>query len=185
MSKTVKLAAIMGILGIFFISEKLNAQRVVVRTPRTVVRTTPRVVYTRPVPNVRVVRTLPSRAVVLNYGGLRYHYYGGLYYRYLNGSYIVVNPPVGITITTLPEGYRQVVVRTDIYYYYSGNFYIEDGKQYKIVEPPLNAVVYELPNEAEKVKIDNETYYQYNETLYKKIKTVGGKGYKVVGKIEE
>jgi len=174
----------LGILGVFA-SESLNAQRLVIRTPRTVVRTTPRVVYPRPVPSVRVVRTLPTSTVVLNYGGLRYHYYGGLYYRFLNGAYVVVSPPVGIPIASLPQGYSQVVVGTDIYYYYLGNFYVEEDAKYQIVEPPLNAIVYELPAEAEKVKIDAETFYQYNETLYAKVKTVGGKGYKVVGNIEE
>ncbi|MEM7486035.1 MAG: DUF6515 family protein [Bacteroidota bacterium] len=182
--KALKSVFVISILGFFFVSENLNAQRVVVRTPRTNVITTPRVVYTRPVPTVRVVRTIPARAVVMNYGGLRYHYFGGLFYRYLNGSYIVVNPPVGITVESLPEGYKQVVVGTDIYFYSSGNFYVQEDRQYKIVEPPLNAIVYDLPNEAEKVKIDGETYYQYNETLYQKVKTVGGKGYKVVGGIE-
>jgi len=183
--KTQKTVIILSVLGMFFISENMNAQGVVIRTPRTVIRTTPRVIYTRPVPSVRVVRTLPARTVVVNYGGLRYHYYGGLYYRYLNGAYIVVNPPVGITIQSLPEEYSQVVVSTDIYYYSFGNFYIEEGSNFRIVEPPLNAIVYDLPDEAEKVKIDSETYYQYNETLYLKVKTVGGKAYKVVGAIEE
>ena len=176
---------ITGILGMFFLAENLNAQNVVVRTPRIVVRTAPRVVYSRPVPNVTVVRMVPTRAVVVNYGGLRYHYYGGLYYRYYNGSYLVVNPPVGIIIESLPQGHTRVVVGTSVYYYYVGNFYVEDGTKYKIVEPPMNAIVYELPNEAEKLKIDDETYFQYNETLYKKVKTVGGKGYKVVGEIKE
>lgn len=183
--KTKRIFTILSLLGALFFTGNSHAQRVIVRTPyNTVLRTGPRVVYTRPVPSFTVVRTLPPRAVVVTHGGLSYHYYGGLYYRYYNGAYVIVNPPIGITVTTLPEGYAEVVVGTDVYYYHQGNFYVRNGGHYKIVQSPLNAIVYDLPKEAEKVKIDGETYYQYGETLYKKIKTVGGKGYKVVGKME-
>lgn len=164
----------------------LYSQRVVVRTPfSTIVRTGPRVVYAHPVPHFRVVRTLPPSATVVTYGGLGYHYYGGLFYRYYNGAYVIVGPPVGITVNILPKNHEEVIVGTDIYYYNQGSFYLKTGEdEYRIVQPPLNAIVQNLPEEAEKVKIDGETYYQYNETLYKKIKTVGGKAFKVVGKIE-
>lgn len=183
--KTTRIITILILFGALFITESIYAQRVIVRTPyNTVVRTGPRVVYAHPIPSFRVVRTLPPRAVVVTYNGLGYHYYGGLYYRYYNGAYVIVSPPVGITVKTLPEGYNEVVVGTNAYYYHQGSFYIKSGESFKIVQPPLNAIVYDLPEEAEKVKIDDETYYQYNETLYKKIKTVGGKAFKVVGKIE-
>ncbi|MGB5820927.1 MAG: DUF6515 family protein [Saonia sp.] len=183
--KATRIIIILTLFVTLFVTESINAQRVIVRTPySTVVRTGPRVVYAHPIPSFRVVRTLPPRAVVVTYGGLGYHYYGGLYYRYYNGAYVIVSPPVGITIKTLPQGYKEVVVGTDVYYYHQGNFYVNIGESYKIAQPPLNTIVYDLPEEAEKVKIDGETYYQYNETLYKKIKTVGGKAFKVVGKIE-
>ncbi|MEM1260556.1 MAG: DUF6515 family protein [Bacteroidota bacterium] len=177
---------ILTFIGILANTDCLHAQRVVVRTPfSTIVRTGPRVVYAHPVPNFRVVRTLPPTATVVTYGGLGYYYYGGLFYRYYNGAYVIVGPPVGITVNVLPKNHEEVIVGTDIYYYHQGSFYIKTGdKDYKIVQPPLNAIVKDLPEEAEKVKIDGETYYQYNETLYKKIKTVGGKAFKVVGKIE-
>ena len=59
-------------------------RRTVVRTTpnRTVVRTTGhRIVYSKPIPIVGVLRTLPVNTVVVKRGGVHFHFHGGRYYR--------------------------------------------------------------------------------------------------------
>lgn len=178
----------LGLLAALFMTSSMNAQRrVVVKTPgRTVVRTTnARVVYRRPVPVVRVVRTLPATTVVIKRNGLQYHYYNGLYYRSYNGSYVVVAAPYGVRIKVLPVGYHRIVYLGTPYFYYQGNYYVEVSGSYKTVEAPENIVVSELPEEAEQVDIDGKMYYEYSETLYKVVTTPEGKAFKAVGNLKD
>ncbi|WP_196889188.1 DUF6515 family protein [Aureivirga sp. CE67] len=158
-------------------------KRVVVKTPnKTVVHTNRgKVVYRKPTPKVRVVRTLPNSTVVIKKNGHRYHYHSGVYYRHINGKYVVVSAPYGIRVKTLPVGYKTVVVLGKPYYYYQGTYYVKKNKEYKVVEAPEDVVVYELPEEAEQVTIDGKNYYEYNGKLYKVVTKPEGKAFKVVG----
>ncbi|WP_196892037.1 DUF6515 family protein [Aureivirga marina] len=169
-----------------FSVQEMNAQRkrVVVKTPKkTVVRTNKgrTVVYRKPTPNVRVVRTLPESTVIIKRNGHRYHYHSGIYYRNINGRYVVVSAPKGIRVKTLPVGYHRIIVLGKPYFYYQGTYYIQSGKEYKVVDAPKEAVIFELPEEAEQVSIDGKNYYEYDGKLYKVVTTPEGKGFKVVG----
>lgn len=186
--KSIKIVTITSILGMLFMTQTSNAQRrVVVKKPhRTVVRTTsPRVVYKRPTPVVRAVRTLPATAVVIKRNGVRYHYYNGRYYRYNRGRYVIVTAPRGVRIKVLPVGYRRIVIAGKPYFYFQGVYYVSVNNGYKVVEAPDNIIVYELPEEAEQVEIDGKTFYEYDAKLYKVVTTPDGKGFKVVGDLEE
>ena len=188
--KTLRISTLLSFMAIFLAVNEMNAQRrVVVKTPhRTVVRT-PRakVVYRNPAPAVRVVRTVPRTAVVVNYGGLRYHYSAGVYYRYYNGRYVVVSAPIGLRVRILPVGYRLIYVGPRAYYYYQGSYYIkvEGTDEYETVEAPTDAVVHTLPEDTEEVEIDGKTFYEYNGILYKVVTTPEGKAFKVTGKLED
>ena len=177
----------LGLFGALFATETINAQRrVVVKTPeRVVVRTSsPRVIYRRPVPVVRAVRTLPSTTVVIKRGGVRYHYHAGLYYRYYGSRYVVVAAPYGVRIKVLPVGYRRIVYLGIPYFYYQGNYYVEVSGGYKVVKVPNNIIVSELPEDAEQVEIDGKTYYEYGGILYKVVTTPEGKAFKATGNLE-
>ncbi|APD08194.1 hypothetical protein UJ101_02696 [Flavobacteriaceae bacterium UJ101] len=142
--KSIKIITILSIIGMLFIIQTLNAQRrVVVKTPhKTVVRTTsPRVVYKRPTPVVRAVRTLPATAVVVKYNGVRYHYHNGLYYRYNSGRYVVVTAPKGVRVSVLPVGYNRIVIGGKPYFYFRGVYYVSVNNGYKVVEAPDNIIV--------------------------------------------
>ncbi len=187
--KTIRQILVICILGMLFTPIKINAQRVVVKTPRrTVVRTNnAKVVYHNRRPAVRVVRTLPKTRVVVNYGGVRYYHSRGVYYRYHNGNYIIIAAPIGIRVNVLPIGYRVVVIGARTYYYYEGSYYIkiENTEKYQVVKAPDDAVVKTLPEDVEEVEIDGKKYYQYDQTLYKVVVTPDGKAFKVVGQLEE
>ncbi|MDY8134310.1 DUF6515 family protein [Aquimarina sp. 2201CG5-10] len=186
--RVIRIITILSVFGALFMNETVNAQRkVVVRGPkRTVVRTTSqRVVYRRPVPIVRAVRTLPSTTVVIKRNGIHYHYHRGLYYRYYGGRYVVVTAPIGIRVKILPVGHRTIVLANIPYYYYQGTYYIESNNGYKTIEAPENIIVHELPEDAEQLEIDGKNYFEYGSTLYKVVTTPEGKAFKVVGNLEE
>lgn len=46
---------------------------------------------------------LPPRYRVVNHHGHRYYYGGGAWYRPYGGRYVVVDPPVGLVISFLPQ----------------------------------------------------------------------------------
>jgi hypothetical protein len=56
---------------------------------------------------------------------VRTNYYvaDGVYYQPSGASYVVVNPPPGVTITVLPSGAQRVTVRGQAYFQADGVYY--------------------------------------------------------------
>jgi len=53
-----------------------------------------------------------------------YYYDNGIYYRpYADGGYEVTQPPLGATISSLPDGAKETVVNSQHYYELGGTFY--------------------------------------------------------------
>ena len=50
-----------------------------------------------------VVHHLPPRHRVVHHHGHRYYYGGGAWYRPYGGRYVVVDPPVGLVVSFLPQ----------------------------------------------------------------------------------
>ena len=50
-----------------------------------------------------VVHQLPPRHRVVHHHGHRYYYGGGAWYRPYDGRYVVVDPPVGLVVSFLPQ----------------------------------------------------------------------------------
>jgi Family of unknown function (DUF6515) len=136
-------------------------------------------------PSRSIVR-FSSPRVIIPFGGLSYHYYSGHFYRPFGSYFRIVAPPIGIHISILPRGYRQIYVGGFPYYYYGGTYYRRlDNKNddYEVVDPPLGASVPELPKDAKVVVINNQKYYEYEGTYYKEdIRDNSGIWYTVVGK---
>lgn len=103
-------------------------------------RPSPPIVWHRPVPS------LPPHARVYHHRGDRYWYGGGRWYRPYGGSYVVVRPPVGLWISTLPSAYRIVHYGPSTYYYADEVYYspVTTGG-YQVVEPPEAPAAYEPP----------------------------------------
>ncbi len=84
---------------------------------------------------------LPSGFISISLGGLRYYYCDGVFYRRSLFSYVVVTPPVGAVITTLPP-YDQMVVMNGVTYYVSdGIYYQYTSAGYVVVTPVLQTPV--------------------------------------------
>jgi hypothetical protein len=69
-----------------------------------------------------VVRYLPPRARVVHYHGDRYYYGGGAWYRPYGPGFVVVNPPIGLVVSFLPE-FRTTVYFGGVPYYGAGPVY--------------------------------------------------------------
>ncbi len=143
-----------------------------------------RVVYHRPSPVVRAVRTLPHSAITIRKNGVTLYFHAGRYYRPEPGRYVTVSAPVGFRIKTLPIGYKVVRTAGRSYYYYAGTYYIKRDNRYQVVEPPQDIVVYTLPREAELVMIDSKDFYLYNGVIYDIVMTPQGRAFKAVGQMD-
>ena len=84
-----------------------------------------------------VYGTLPLGAISVGFGGGNYFFHGGVWYRPYSGRYIVVQPPLGIYINTLPPDYATVWVAGVPYYYADDVYYnVAPGRGYVVVAPP-------------------------------------------------
>ncbi len=98
------------------------------------------------------------------------YYDNGVYYDYesTSGGYTVVEAPVGIGVTALPEGVITTPVGNQIYYYYLGTFYVVDAAtgNYVVVNAPEGAIVPYLPEGYTALQRDGREYYEFAGTYY-------------------
>jgi hypothetical protein len=89
---------------------------------------------------------LPAGCFSIWVGGARYYYYDGLYYSYVgDGDYVIVNPPVGAYVNTIPPDFQPVIINGRTYYTDNGVYYILTRYHgYKVVVAP---VVYAQPQQ--------------------------------------
>jgi hypothetical protein len=72
-----------------------------------------------PPPRGYVVHRLPHHCRVVKHKGHRYYYAGGAWYQPYGPSFVVVDPPVGLTLSFLPE-FTASVTFGGVPYYRSG-----------------------------------------------------------------
>jgi len=86
------------------------------------------------------VKIVPRGAVVIPFGGHRYHYHRsrGYFYRPIASSFVVVAPPIGIVVPVLPASYATVVVRGVSYYRCDDAYYVwsDRDRGYRVVNAP-------------------------------------------------
>lgn len=149
-----------------------------VKQPRrtVVVRTYPNA------PRLRsTVRVVPRGARVIRHNRINYQFHNGVFYRPAGRSFVVVRPPVGIRVTTLPASRTRVVVGRRNYFYYYGNYYVAVQGGYKTVQAPVGAIVDVLPPDYEMIDNDGQSYYRYDDVHYTAIaRNDGTTAYKVV-----
>lgn len=143
---------------------------------RSIVRVLPRPVAPLPPhrrPGYRIPR-LPALSLTLSVGGIVYFYHDYLFYRHYPTGYVVVAPPLGALVPTLPVGYVVIFTLGRYYYVYENTYYIwDDGVvAYRVVEAPyveggedyeyhLGDIVEQLPDGAQTVSIKGVQYYVY------------------------
>lgn len=99
-----------------------------------------------------------------------HHYFfdpvGVFYMADPDGEYEVVEPPIGIGISALPDGAVPIQVGPTIYYYFDGVFYVQQGDGYVVVAPPPGIVVPTLPDGATQIVVNGNVVYQSNGYNY-------------------
>lgn len=83
----------------------------------------------------RVVYDIPRRHAVILHGRDRYHFHGGRYYRPWNSGYILVRPPLGLVVLSLPLGSRTVLSAGFTYHVYGDVYYRQVPAGYMVVDP--------------------------------------------------
>jgi hypothetical protein len=86
-----------------------------------------------------VVHDLPGGYHPYFYHGDRFFFAGGVWYHPGPGGFVVVGPPVGLYVATLPAFYTTLWFGGVPYYYANDTYYQYDGPQgYEVVEPPAD-----------------------------------------------
>ncbi len=127
------------------------------------------------------VNQIPGTSISLSVGNRHVWFHLGTFFEHYERGYRVVRAPVGLSMITLPPGYRRMVIGGNTYFYLEGNYYLYDGRlnHYVVVEPPnvINEpVVYDgeyhpgevysrLPLGARPIEINGIQYFKY-QTLY-------------------
>lgn len=94
-----------------------------------------------------VVDAIPRDHVVVPYRDTRYYFHGGVWYRPSGPRFVVVAPPIGLSISLLPPYYTTVWVGGVPYYYADGVYYNwrPMDRSYVVVDPPRETDVVALP----------------------------------------
>jgi len=87
----------------------------------------------------------------------------------MGSDYQAVYPPVGATITGLPDGAIAVDAGNLTYYYAGGAFYVQQDGGYVIVPTPIGVTVPELPPGAAQISINGSVAYQFNGVYYQPV----------------
>ncbi|MFI3319424.1 MAG: DUF6515 family protein [Rikenellaceae bacterium] len=143
-----------------------------------------KVVYTKPTPTVKAVRSVPASAHMVKHKGVNVYINNGRYYNLVNNRYIAVAPPVGIRVSKLPVGYSIVKFLGLSYFYYQGAYYRQNKTEYEVVAPPQDIIVSTLPEEADQITMDGKSYYLYDGYIYSIVNTPDGKAFKLTGQLD-
>ncbi len=120
--------------------------------------------------------------IAVEHNGQKYFYNNGDYFLYNGGRYLLILPPTGVTIKSLPKTMEQV---GDATFFEKGIFYKKAGADYEVIKHPLGAVIYNIPAMTDVVNIGDEAYYEYLGVLYKRIFVQGEQAFEVVGELTE
>ena len=83
---------------------------------------------------------VPEGAFIVGVGGAKYYYYDGLYYSRMGGEYILIAPPIGAVVATIPPEYQPVVINGVTYYVDNGVYYVYTRYGYQVVPQPVMVV---------------------------------------------
>jgi hypothetical protein len=85
--------------------------------------------------------SLPHASLSIGYGGHKYLYSRGIFYAPGVREYVVVPPPAGVLVSSIPDGHDQVIVDGVSYYVYNGVYYSRVTQGYRVTAPPPAVIV--------------------------------------------
>ncbi|HDY99059.1 MAG TPA: hypothetical protein ENH72_11300 [Pseudomonas sabulinigri] len=87
------------------------------------------------------VARLPSGYRQIHHRDHDYYYVRGGWYRPHGNGFIVVTPPIGLSIPVLPGGYISLMIGGRPYYRYNNIYYVQRGNNYVVVDAPSQSNV--------------------------------------------
>ena len=113
------------------------------------------------VPRGVVVRELPVGYRPYLFHGARFYFVGGVWYAPGPQGFVVVRPPAGLLVTTLPPYYTTVWIGGVPYYYANDVYYrwAPEMNGYEVVDPPAGA---DAPTAAPQAASDDFFIYPKN-----------------------
>lgn len=124
--------------------------------------------------------TMYTTAVIVHYNSIPYYYDSGVYYVEASEGYETVEPPINITITSLPDGVEKIEYNDITYYYFGGTFYEKVSDGFKVIEAPDGAIVTNIPEGGEEVEIESVKYVVFNDIYFQPLSQDGADLYQVV-----
>lgn len=79
----------------------------------------------------------PPRRIRVPYRGVDFFYSEGYWYQPRGSSYVVVEPPFGMRVSTLPDYSQEVWINGDLYFLAAGSYYQWQGNDYVVVQRPM------------------------------------------------
>lgn len=186
-----KKQSISMVLALLFMGSALHAQqndsetyvtnRKALSTKPALVNGNPEEVVFGSVPLLETMHAMEGN-VAVEQNGQKYFYNKGDFFIYNGGRFLLVMPPIGITIKTLPKTMEQA---GNDRFYSKGVFYKKIGAGYETIKHPQGSIIYNLPLMTDVVTIGDEAYYEYLGVLYKKVFVQGEQAFEVVGELTE
>lgn len=117
---------------------------------------------------------------------IEYYYCCNVYYIYYEDEdeYVVVRPPIGALVETIPDYREKLIVEGETYFIADGIQYkavlvndeiwfkvlkFTDKNEYAVIELPVGALVEIIPDERDLLFIEGETYYIADDVQYKAV----------------
>jgi len=95
-----------------------------------------------------IFETLPRGNRTLQHRHNKYHFFNGTWYYSRQNRFIVGPPPIGMSLSFLPDFYTTIWVGNIPYYYAAGVYYrwLPSKRVYIVSEPPEETVILEQPD---------------------------------------
>ncbi len=89
-----------------------------------------------------IVRDVPQGAIMVSYAGLTYRFHDGVWFEPRGPAFMVVAPPIGLVVTTLPAFATVLAQHGELYLYCNDVYYLPrpDLSGYEVVNDPGETV---------------------------------------------
>lgn len=139
----------------------------------------PRGVYYRK-PGFASAEAPPAGSPVVTVGQMSLIYDRGLYWFSRGAEFVVVVPPAGVVVDTLPAGVRAQRTKEGMLYYFFGVFYRGKDGAYEVVAPPAGTIVGYLPDGYSREAGKDGTVFRFGESSFRQVFLQGVLAYQTI-----
>lgn len=133
-----------------------------------------------------VLNSIPRKTKSFEFNDIEYFCHQGNFFLLDNEKYLLVEPPRGLKVKELCEGYERIIRGGAVVYYHNGNFYYQKPKTkgFSIVNGPIGAQITKIPENSVKAIINGEEYFVYFNAVFKATPTRSRDIYTLAGYIK-